>query len=237
MNCGVLLYRLQQLDIEAERGHQRLAEIAATLGETPVLRQAREAVRKAADQLQQWMTRQRDLELEVQGIKDEIGASEQRLYGGSIRNPKELGDLQAKVASLKKLLAKREEQLLEAMIAREEAEETQEQAQTRMGEVERAWAADQAALQEEKGQLEKRVQETAQEQAELILPISEEDLEVYRVLRRTKGGLAVALMRAGACTACGMEVPSGRLEHGREAGLFFCGNCERILVPEEKVKG
>lgn len=227
------LYRLQQLDQEEESLRRRLREIVAALGETPALREARQAAQSAADEAHRWAVRQRDLELAVQGLRGEIATAERTLYNGSVRNPKALDELQKKVASLKKLLEKREEELLEAMIAREEAEEAQKRAQAHLAEVESAWKRDQAALEAEKGQLEARLSEIARARAALLPSIRREDLELYRNLRRTKGGLAVAVMRSGACTACGMEVPSGRLERARETDLFFCGNCERILIPEE----
>ncbi|MCS7178638.1 MAG: hypothetical protein RML46_02150 [Anaerolineae bacterium] len=233
MTRAANLYRLQQLDQEEESLRRRLREITAALGETPALREARQATARAADEAHRWAVRQRDLELAVQGLKDEIASTERTLYNGSVRNPKALDDLQKKVLSLKKLREKREEELLEAMIAREEAEEAQKQAQAHLAEVEAAWTRDQAALEAEKGQLEARLAEIGRARAALLPAIPREDLELYRNLRRTKGGLAVAVMRFGACTACGMEVPSGRLERAREAALFFCGNCERILILEE----
>ncbi len=233
MNRAINLYRLQQLDQEEESLRRRLREVVAALGETPALREARQAAQRAADEAHRWTVRQRDLELAVQGLKDEIASAERTLYNGSVRNPKTLDELQKKAVSLKKLLEKREEELLEAMIAREEAEEAQEQARAHLAEVEAVWKQDQAALEAEKEQLEGRLAEIGRARAALLPAIPREDLELYRALRRTRGGLAVAVMRAGACTACGMEVPSGRLERARESDLFFCGNCERILIPEE----
>ncbi|RME32779.1 MAG: hypothetical protein D6793_10595 [Thermoflexia bacterium] len=233
MNRSLALYRLQQLDQGEEALRRRLREVAAALGETPALREARQAAQRAADEAHRWTVRQRDLELAVRGLKDEIASAERTLYNGSVRNPKALDDLQKKVLSLKKLLEKREEELLEAMIAREEAEEARERVQAHLAEVEAAWARDQGALRAEKEQLEGRLAEIACARAALLPAITREDLELYRTLRRAKGGLAVAVMRSGACTACGMEVPSGRLERAWETDLFFCGNCERILIPEE----
>ncbi len=233
MNRALPLYRLEQLDQEEESLRRRLREITAALGEAPALKEARQAAARAADEARRWAIRQRDLELAVQGLKDEIASAERTLYNGSVRNPKALDDLQKKVLSLKKLQQKREEELLEAMIAREEAEEAQKQAQSHLAEVESTWRRDQTALEAEKGRLEGRLAEIGRARAGLLPSIPREDLELYRTLRRTKGGLAVAVMRFGACTACGMEVPSGRLERARETDLFFCGNCERILIPEE----
>lgn len=235
MSRASSLYRLQQLDTEEEQVRRRLAEIAAALGENAALRQAQEMARKTTEQAQRWTIRQRDLELEIQGLRAECEALERKLYEGSIRNPKELGELAAKVDSLKRLLARKEEDLLEAMIGREEAEAARDEAQARLQEVQAAWKADQAALQAEKDGLENRLAQVAQGRQALVPSIPTQDLDAYHTLRRTKGGLAVAIMRAQACVACGMEVPPGYLQRGREMGLLFCGNCERILVPEEEV--
>ncbi len=234
MSRALPLYRLERLDDEEEQARRRLAEIAAVLGETPALRQARQALRQAADRLQRCGVRQRDLELEVRGLKDEIAASERTLYGGAIRNPKELSDLQAKVASLQRFHARKEEDLLEAMIAAEEAEAAHAQAQARLTEVEAAWAADQGDLRAEAGRLESRLAEIARQRESLLPNIPAGDLETYRALRRKKGQ-AVAVMRGDSCTACGMEMPPGPLARGREAGLIVCDNCGRLLLPEAEL--
>jgi len=232
MSRAALLYRLQQLDSEEEQGRRRLEEVVAALRDTSVLDRAREADRKAGERVQELSARQRDLELEVRGVKDEAASSERRLYGGGVRNPRELEDLQAKVASLKRLLERREEALLEVMISLEEAQASYDQARSRLRDVEASRAADRAELEAEKERLEARLAEVGREREALLPSIPPDDLDMYRSLRRTKGGVAVAVIQAGACTACGMEVPAGRLGRGREAGFLLCGNCERILVPE-----
>jgi hypothetical protein len=235
MSRAAWLYQLQKLDEEEAASRRRLAEIGAALGETAALRQARETARSAAEEVRSSTVRQRDLELEMQGIKDDITVSNQRLYGGSIQNPKELGELEAKVASLGKLLEKREESLLEVMIGREEAEAAHERAQARLRELEASWTAGQSNLVAEQGRLEARLAEVTSAREALLPRISEQDLDVYQFLCQELGGQAVAVMSAETCATCGVELQPGLLERGREKGLLFCGNCERILVPEEDI--
>lgn len=232
MSRAASLYRLQQLDSEADQKQNRLEAVRAALGETPALRRARARAEKAAASVQQWRTRQRDLDLTVRSIKDEIAAAEKQLYSGSIRNPKELTDLQAKAASLKRLLEHKEDDLLEAMIGLEEAEAELKAAQAHLAEAEASWQADQGALSGEMEQLERRLAEIDRERQALLPSLRADDLTLYRSLRQRRG-VAVAMMRGGACTACGMEVPPGRLAQGHAAGLLTCGNCERILLEDE----
>jgi predicted nucleic acid-binding Zn-ribbon protein len=100
MTEGADLYRLQGLDSEGDKKRRRLAEVEAALSESEELQQARRAVERAGERVRKWAVKQRDLELEVQGLADKISHDEQRLYSGVIRNPKELEDLQAEVAAL-----------------------------------------------------------------------------------------------------------------------------------------
>ncbi len=235
MSRALSLYRLQQLDLGEEQRRRRLVEIAAALGESPGLRSARDAVQKAEARVRRAGVCQRDLDLAVKGLKQEIAATEQRLYSGSIRNPKELEELQAKVASLKRLQDQRDEELLEAMIESEEADETQVQATQQLAATEAAWSADQSALRAEQAQLEAHLQEIAGQREALLPSIPPADLERYRVLRREKAGQAVAVLQGGACMTCGMEIPPAILARGQEAGLPFCGNCGRALVLKEEL--
>lgn len=227
------LYRLQELDLEEEKARRRLAEVEAAIGETEALRAARRAVEEAQEQVGRWTVRQQDLELQVGSLKGKIADSEKRLYSGSIRNPKELSDLQAEVASLKRRLERVEEDLLEAMIGLEEAEAAAERAEAHLRGVEEAWSSAQAALREEKGELEDRLEQLAAARAALLPSIPPGDLGVYRSLRERKGGLAVARVLDGACVGCGMEVPSARFQEAMGEALVFCGNCERILLVEK----
>ncbi len=237
MSRGVTLYRLQKLDAEGDEKQSRLEAVQAALGETPALRRARTRVQKATSEVQRRRVRQRDLDLAVRSLKEEAAATEKLLYSGSVRNPKELTDLQAKVASLKRAAEQREEELLEAMIGLDEAETELAAAQEEEAAVEAAWQSEQQALREEKERLERRLAEIAQQREALLGAVEADDLALYRNLRRRKGGVAVAFVRAEACTACGMEVPPGRFAHGRATGLLTCGNCERILIAEDEIGG
>ena len=143
---GANLYRLQCLDSEGDAKQHRMDEIEAALGESEAMQQARQAVKKAETLIKKWTLRQRDLELKVEGLSDKITRSEQRLYSGTVKNPKELEDLQAEAAALRRQRRKLEDDLLEAMIEREEAETTHAQAQDRLSEIRAEWSARQADL-------------------------------------------------------------------------------------------
>lgn len=230
MSEGENLYRLQCLDSEAAAKQQRLREIEASLGESEALQQARRAVEDAQAQAQRCAFRQRDLELQVQGLAEKIVRSEQRLYDGTIKNPKELDDLQKDIASLRRRQRQLEDELLEVMLEREEREEAHLQAQTRLKEIEARWSAQQANLLGEREVLQGRLAELERARATLLSQIGPDTLSTYQQLQRRKGGVAVARILDGACSACGVALSPALEWQLRQGKQVCCSNCERILV-------
>ena len=230
MTKGADLYRLQCLDDEAETRRRRLAEIEAALGENDALRQAHQALERAQTILHKWTLRQRDLELEIKGLSGKISRSEQRLYSGSVKNPKELSDLQAEVSALRRRRQKLEDDLLEVMIAQEEADATNTQAQEHLTVTETKWSDQQAKLGAEQEILQEELAALEKKRAELLPSIEAGELAVYETLRQRKGGVAVVQVRDGACGGCGVTMSSSLTWQLRQGEMVYCGNCERIIV-------
>ena len=230
MTKGADLYHLQCLDREGDTKRRRLAEVEAALGESEELRRARRAVEEAQTQVKRATVSQRDLELQTQGISDKISRSEQRLYSGVVKNPKELTDLQAEVAALRRRQQKLEDDLLATMIDLEEAEATQQNARQCLEETDARWSAQQGDLLAQRETLQNDLAGIEQARSEVIPNIEAGDLATYQALRRTKGGIAVVEMVNGACGGCGVGV-SPRLEwHLRQDTFCTCSNCGRIIV-------
>jgi predicted nucleic acid-binding Zn-ribbon protein len=230
MSRGQSLYHLQQLDSEADAKKQPLAAVEAALGESETLRRARQAATQAQAQHQKCAAAQRDLELEIQGVADKMSGSEQRLYSGAVKNPKELADLQAEIAALHRRQHKLEDDLLEIMIEREEAESLQEEARRHLDQIETEWQTDQKNLQTEHAAIQEQLEALEQRRAALIPAIVPDDLSAYRSLRQRKGGLAVVKVSDEVCSACGVGVSPSVQWQLRQESVSYCNNCERILV-------
>lgn len=64
--------------------------------------------------------------------------------------------------------------------------------------------------------------------------VKKPDLSVYMRIRKAKRGKAVATIRRSACSGCHNIVPSQRqLEIRRNARIFTCEYCGRILISQE----
>jgi predicted nucleic acid-binding Zn-ribbon protein len=224
------LYELQQVDLEIESASRRLKEIAASLVESNELKQARKMVVEAKARLAKRRARMKDLDLEVSSLSHKIETDEQRLYSGRVTNPKELASLQDEVASLQRWRDKKEDDLLEMMVAAEEGEAALADAQAILTQVSDAWRAEQGDLANEQAQLQARLGELDEQRESLVAAIGPDDMAIYERLRRRKAGRAVALVKDGICQGCRMNPPTSQVQHARSGTeLVFCNNCGRIL--------
>ncbi len=211
----------------------RLLEVENSLGETEEVRQARHALEEREKELSEWRKKLRAFELEAKSLAEKISSTEERLYSGRVRNPKELTNLEEEVKYLKRKKSKLEDEMLEAMVEIEEGEADM----VRLGEeskrIERSWRQDQARLSSEKDELKDRLSQLEEEQAALRQTIGADDLALYDELCHRKGGRGVALLRGGVCQGCGVALPTGKAQQIAQGQvLSACGSCGRILCAE-----
>ena len=114
------LYHLQQLDTQLDGIHARLKEIESALADDSQVSLSREKTTQVNASLQQARQNLRNAEFETQQQRIKIEQTESTLYGGKVRNPKELKDLENEAAALKRHLSVLEDRQLESMLAEEE---------------------------------------------------------------------------------------------------------------------
>lgn len=230
MSQTLSLYRLQQTDAAIERILARLEEIETILSDDAAIRAARIQVEEREQQRRNAERQLRQAEQAVEAQRIKIEQVEASLYGGAVRNPKELQDLHNDLAALQRHLSKLENQQLEAMIALESAEtvsrEAQQALQVTQAERERLLTT----LREEQARLQKELEKYRAERQAITVSISAENLELYQQLRQSRRGVAVASIVESACSACGAALPPAIQQAARSsAQLTRCPSCGRIL--------
>jgi len=224
------LYQLQQLDSQVNACRRRLTDIAANLRETEILKSARSVQQAAETACNQARALVTNLDLEVKGLQQKISQNEKRLYSGKLVNPKEAASLQDEIASTKRWLSKREEDLLDAMIELEDAEATLQERQRVFADIQAQWKAEQVELRQEQAKLQTDVQAATDARAKLARLIEQKDLVLYEKLRKQKGGVAVTGVENGNCLMCGVMLSSRLLQQASDdSQLYYCGNCGRII--------
>jgi len=233
MTTADALYHLQQLDSEIDRQTQRLQEIADQLGESKALKSARKTLQTAEEQLKTYRAREQDLTLEIEGLEEKASHDEKKLYSGSLTNPKELADLQAEVASVKKHRSALEDTLLDVMIDLEQATQNYQQAQATVEQIQTAWSTQQTDLRQEQTDLQAHVKRLEKERATLLPAIDDSHLTTYQNLRACKNGLAVSRLEGDICTGCSVTVTNSIKWQLREEEIVQCNNCQRFLVKRD----
>ena len=230
MSQSFKLYRLQQIDRQIDRGRARLRDIEAALDEDTGLRQAQNQLEATEEAFRQTKKKLKEAEQAVQQQRIKIEQTEAALYGGKVRNPKELQDLQNEAAALKRYLGVLEDRQLEAMILSEEAEKENQAASAACKQVQGQTARQNAGLREEQASLFKDIRHQEEEHQAATNGISAEELRLYEQLRQTRRGIAVAKVTDKACNACGSTLNAILLSAAHSPNqITRCTNCGRIL--------
>jgi len=228
------LIDLQRLD--SEIGRLRSA-IERTLKDPEVLAlrdraaEAARAVQAAKERVTRLKHTAAFEEKESDQLRAEINATERRMYGGAVGNPKELEKMQERVGQLRAELGRHEEAGLGALVELEEAEpaqveagRVQEEVRTRLAEAEQRQAETVAGLERELRELEPR-------RAELAARVPEALLRRYERIRDSHGGVGAAVIRRdGLCGACLVQVPKSLARAVLDGRLETCESCGRLLI-------
>ncbi len=230
MSAALALFRLQQVDTRIGQLETRLRKIQETLENDSEL-QAAVQKQKAADQAERRLEQERHAAEE--GARDQqvrIQQAEASLYGGTVHNPKELQDLQADVASLKRRLASLEEQELEAMIKLEGAQAARQAAETELAALGSRLGEDKGHLLDEQAALSRDLQDLQTERQAAVSAVDAKSLQSYDSLRAGHRGIAVAEVIDNSCGACGTVLTAAHQQSARHAPeLVYCPSCGRIL--------
>jgi predicted nucleic acid-binding Zn-ribbon protein len=230
MNQPFLLFQVQKIDTEIDLSDKRLSEIARLLSENQTVLIAEKQKDEADEQAEKAKKALKSIEDAVEKIQIKIQTSESSLYGGKIRLPKELQDLQNEIASLKKHLSAQEDLELEAIMALEQAEKDAVNAGLELEKARAEFASQTAALQGEKSTLEKKKERLLSERGAAISPIQAEFLTIYDRFRVQKRGVAIAGVSEDSCSACGAGLTPANLQAARSnQQIVYCPQCGRML--------
>lgn len=224
------LFRLQQIDSHIDWINTRLQEIEKSISDDSNLRAVEAKLDHAEGELSQARKVLKSAEYETQQLRIKIEQTEASLYGGKVRNPKELQDLQNETAALKRHMNVLEERQFEAMLSEEEKASA---VALRSQEQNEAKSAHEQKLEElnlEKSKLLKDLSRSENEREASIGSIEQEDISAYQQLRLKRRGIAVSKVVDRACSACGTTLNSTLLNASHSPNqVHFCDNCGRIL--------
>lgn len=219
------IFGLEREIVGLEEKH-RLAELRAQVEE------AGSRVFGKEGELSELEHKQHKLDGNLELLSAKIKKEEEKLFSGTVMNPKELSAIQAEILSLRKRRDEMETEDLEEM----------EGIDGLKLEARRASEALEQATSEERRQIDGYNSELAEMREQIETLKGERDglkksvdadmLKVYESLLSKKGGLAVARIEQGRnCAGCHIEFTRTQIDrYQHEEAIFRCEYCRRILV-------
>ena len=224
------LYELQDIDLQIDSNIQKLADVSTQIGESEALKHAREDLVKEEERLADMARQQRELEAEVDDLKAKVAVAEDRLYGGAIKNPKELSSIQEQVKNYHKKIGEVDDSTLEMMSEEDTLEQQLATKREEINRMEEEWKTEQQSLLKQQEELKAELDSLEDTKKGLASKIDADSLELYQLLRQKRQGRAVAKVEQGMCQGCRISLPVSELQKVRQnQEIVQCGSCERIL--------
>ncbi len=218
-----------RLDLRLEKTAETLSRVEHQLNHNEALEKAKadlEAIQKDQAALQE---KQRDAEHVVDDIQAKLKPIQQKLFAGSISNPKELGAMQQQANQLKSHVREEEDKVLDMMGQAEALQNAAAAKAADVDSIEREWAGKRNQLQAEQAELMATLDSDRMTRAEILGQIDPAHLQLYEKLRQKKQGSAVAKIEQGRCQGCKITIPVSELSQARAGELVQCGSCSRVL--------
>lgn len=230
MSHSFHLFQLQKIDSQIDQGSARIREINAKIDGDLRVQEAQLQLETAQAALKAAEAGLKKIEHENAAKQVKLEQEEATLYGGKVKVPKELQDLQHEVASIKRAIAILEDQQLAAMLLVEEAQSKYDTAQRQFVQAQSEFASDHAVLLGESGMLATIGDRLQAERAAVVNQIPAATLEAYDRLRKNKRGVAVAIISDNGCSACGTELTAADRQTARSPiQEFHCPSCGRFI--------
>ena len=224
------LYVLQEIDLEIQAKQIALEEAEARLGESEELDETRRLAEEQRAGVKEAQRKLRDAEWAVDDIRTKLQPLTEKLYSGTVKNPKELMGLHQDVDSLKARQRELEDRVLEAMSVVEDLERGLKEVEAGLSDMDAQWQADQESLGQQREDLQQGLQELESRRSRQEAVIEVETIRQYDGLRAAHQGRAVAKVERGICQGCRITLPMHVLQKARRANhLAQCTSCERIL--------
>jgi predicted nucleic acid-binding Zn-ribbon protein len=227
------LWDWQQLKIQ----QQKIEKELKTGAPINALRQAKKDLEKITGYLQKTNTsihqlekKLKNKEMDCDNIKTNLRSLENKLYDGTVNNPKELQNLQYKNEMTIRDLSSAEEVLLalvmeqdECQLLRQQQQVVYEKAQNEFEKCRRSYFLWKKGLQQELERLDNA-------QRQLLEKIEAGLLETYNRLQKRFGSRVLVELEGDVCTGCHVRIPTSlRKEIKQMSKLVRCESCGRIL--------
>jgi predicted nucleic acid-binding Zn-ribbon protein len=222
------LFKLQQIDLDIQKKQTNLEEVQGKLGESTALSSAKSLLEKSEEYLDELLKQQREMEWELDDIRGMIDGIREKLYGGKIKNPKELVGLEHEIGTMKSTLKQKEDELLNVMGDVEVVQRRLEKEKDQVEKLEVDCQREQKNLIKSESDIINQINDLRQAREALTNSIPATALELYEGIRARRLQVVVKVEQ-GMCQGCRLTLSMSEWQRAKAGNLVQCGSCGRIL--------
>ncbi|MDD5398142.1 MAG: hypothetical protein PHU70_03570 [Dehalococcoidia bacterium] len=228
MSLAKRVFDLQQVELSIQDYIKQFEAMDLRIRHNDQFEQAESSLKAAESERAGLEKRYKELDAEAEALRTQLGQIQDKLYGGKIKNPKELVGYEQEAAMLKSSLDKKDDVLLDMM----EKLETDKAAIKKLKDVCKAagdnWEREKADMKVEMGNVRNELNELEKKRGEMLASIDRDALATYEAVKGRKGQ-AVVKVEQGRCLGCRVTLSVSEMQHARGNAIVTCGNCGRIL--------
>jgi predicted nucleic acid-binding Zn-ribbon protein len=224
------MFALQELDIILDRVQKEHDKAEHELNSGNLVKNLETELEHDAEKLQETELQQRATKLEADSQKERSETLNSQLYGGEVTNPRDLESLEREASNVLQLVEQQESALAEFTVKIEAAQTKKSELESQLDEAKAAWKVRQAELQGSLKELKLEKAGFEGQRSKLTDTLDPTSMQRYDVLRKSKGGLAVARVERGLCQGCKMSLPTHQQQRVRSGSqVVLCSSCGRML--------
>lgn len=228
MSLAKRVFELQQIELAIHTRNKQLEDINIRLNHNEAFERAEAELHAAEESRKESEKQYSELDWEAEELRGNIKQIDAKLYGGKVKNPKELMGFEQEANMLKANLAKKDDVLLELMEKIEAAKVTIKKLHEVYKTEERSWNKEKIELQGQADKIEEELAELEKKKQDILNNIDRTALAAYESIRDRKG-LSVVKVEQGRCMGCRVTLSLSELQRVRGIAIVTCSNCGRIL--------
>ena len=225
-----ILFSIQEIDSRIAQLNRAYNAMDKGTAESAALETTQALYSRLKSETKNTHTDLQDAELELKRIEQKKKDFEQKLYGGKITVPKEMTAMEQEIEALGRMREKLDEKILTLMEQLELRKNEESTAKTKLSSAKKDFEAQQAAYKDTVSKMTSEVKKLKEAREKLVPEIPAELLHQYESLRQTKGGIGLARIVQGSCSACRMALSAAQIRKTKASITpQVCDNCGRLL--------
>lgn len=228
LNLARKLFDLQTLDLEIKTAEAALSDMEQRLQDDSKIKNIKQEYSTITDELTTVERSKKDLEWNIDELQKNINQVNTKLYGGTVKNPKELIGFEQEAKVLKAQLKEKEDTLLDLMAKEDTLLKQKKFTKDKLTVIENERQQEQNDILVDKKVVEEQLAELNNRRQQGVSSIDNESMKIYEKISNKKG-YAVVRVEQGKCQGCRLSISMSEMQRARSGTIVQCSSCGMIL--------